>query len=87
MVFTDDSVRPSLAVAPPDAPTPASGISRSTLASPAARTDGPKQLFVAHGKNRKPLDDLKNPNEFKIPYKVAIDEPNKGRPISDKVGS
>jgi len=48
--------------------------------------DGPKQLFVAHGKNRKPLEDLKRIlNEFKIPYKVAVDEPNKGRPISGKV--
>jgi hypothetical protein len=46
----------------------------------------PKQLFVAHGKKHKPLDDLKKIlNEFKIPYKVAIDEANKGRPISGKV--
>ena len=47
---------------------------------------GLRQLFVAHGKNRKPLEDLKKIlNEFKIPYKVAIDEANKGRPISRKV--
>lgn len=47
---------------------------------------GPRQLFVAHGKNHKPLDDLKKIlNEFKIPYKVAVDEANKGRPISAKV--
>jgi predicted nucleotide-binding protein len=46
----------------------------------------PKQLFVAHGKKHKPLEDLKKIlNEFKIPYKVAIDEANKGRPISAKV--
>ncbi len=46
----------------------------------------PKQLFVAHGKNHKPLEDLKKIlNEFKIPYKVALDEPHKGRPISAKV--
>lgn len=46
----------------------------------------PKQLFVAHGKNHAPLEALKKIlNEFKIPYKVAIDEPNKGRPISGKV--
>lgn len=50
------------------------------------KAEGPKQLFVAHGKNQKPLEDLKKIlNEFKIPYKVAIDEPNKGRPISGKV--
>lgn len=46
----------------------------------------PRQLFVAHGKNRKPLEDIKKIlDRFKIPYKVAIDEPNKGRPISAKV--
>lgn len=47
---------------------------------------GPRQLFVAHGKNRKPLEDLKRIlTEFKIPFKVAVDEPHKGRPISSKV--
>ena len=46
----------------------------------------PRQLFVAHGKNREPLEDLKKIlDEFKIPYKIAVDEPNKGRPISMKV--
>jgi predicted nucleotide-binding protein len=50
------------------------------------RSSGPRQLFVAHGKNHKPLEDLKKIlNEFKIPFKVAIDEANKGRPISAKV--
>jgi hypothetical protein len=53
---------------------------------PPLEDDGPKQLFVAHGKNRKPLEDLKKIlDQFKIPYKVAVDEPNKGRPISSKV--
>ncbi|HUW81987.1 MAG TPA: TIR domain-containing protein [Phycisphaerae bacterium] len=43
-------------------------------------------IFVAHGKNKKPLEQLKKILEqFKIPYKVAIDEPNLGRPISSKV--
>ncbi|MBS0239995.1 MAG: nucleotide-binding protein [Proteobacteria bacterium] len=52
----------------------------------ATSESGPKQLFVAHGKNRKPLEDLKKIlDQFKIPYKVALDEPNKGRPISAKV--
>jgi predicted nucleotide-binding protein len=46
----------------------------------------PKQLFVAHGKNLKALEDLKKIlNEFKIPYIVAIDEAHSGRPISAKV--
>jgi predicted nucleotide-binding protein len=55
---------------------------------PAAKPTGgkTKQLFVAHGKNHKPLNDLKKIlDQFKIPYKVAIDEPNRGRPISGKV--
>jgi hypothetical protein len=48
--------------------------------------DGPKQIFVAHGKNRKPFDDLKKIlDKFKIPYKAAVDEPHAGRPISKKV--
>ena len=43
-------------------------------------------IFIAHGKNKKPLEQLKKIlNEFKIPYKVAIDEPNIGRPISSKI--
>ncbi|MBX9654675.1 nucleotide-binding protein [bacterium] len=43
-------------------------------------------IFIAHGKNRKPLEQLKKVLEkFRIPFKVAIDEPNLGRPISGKV--
>lgn len=43
-------------------------------------------IFIAHGKNKKPLEQLKKIlNEFKIPYKIAIEEPNLGRPISSKV--
>ena len=46
----------------------------------------PKQIFVAHGKNIKPLEQLKSIlDQFVVPYKVAIDEPNQGRPISQKV--
>jgi len=48
---------------------------------------GPKQLFVAHGKNRKPLEDLKKIlDQFAIPYRIAVDEAHAGRPISKKVG-
>jgi len=43
-------------------------------------------IFVAHGKNKMPMEQLKKILEqFKIPYKVAIEEPNLGRPISAKV--
>lgn len=46
----------------------------------------PKQIFVAHGKNKKPLEQLKTIlTQFKVPFQVAIDEPHKGRPISTKV--
>jgi predicted nucleotide-binding protein len=45
-----------------------------------------KQIFVAHGKNKKPLEQLKAIlTQFKVPFQVAIDEPHKGRPISTKV--
>lgn len=43
-------------------------------------------IFIAHGKNKKPLEQLKKILEqFKIPYKVAIEEPSLARPISSKV--
>jgi len=45
-----------------------------------------KQLFVGHGRNKVPLDQLKGIlNGFKVPHKVAVDEANSGRPISEKV--
>jgi predicted nucleotide-binding protein len=44
------------------------------------------QIFVGHGKNKVPLEQLKKIlTEFKVPFKVAVDEPHKGRPISKKV--
>jgi predicted nucleotide-binding protein len=50
------------------------------------RATGPRHLFLAHGKNRKPLEDVKKIlDQFKIPYKVAVDEAHAGRPISAKV--
>ena len=46
----------------------------------------PVQLFIAHGKNRRPLEQLKSIlNGWRVPYLVAVDEPNAGRPISEKV--
>lgn len=45
-----------------------------------------KGIFIAHGKNKKPLEQLKKIlDQFHIPYRVAVDEPNLGRPISGKV--
>lgn len=46
----------------------------------------PRQIFVAHGKNKKPLEQLKAIlTQFHVPFQVAIDEPHKGRAISEKV--
>lgn len=60
-------------------------VSSSKLAE-ASIPSAPKQIFVAHGKNHQPLEALKKIlDQFKIPYKVAVDEPNAGRPISRKV--
>lgn len=44
------------------------------------------QIFIGHGKNRKPLEQLeKILRQFDIPYMVATEEPHRGRPISTKV--
>jgi Predicted nucleotide-binding protein containing TIR-like domain len=46
----------------------------------------PKKVFIAHGKNRTPLDQLKKAlDQFKVKYAVALDEAHQGRPISAKV--
>lgn len=56
--------------------------------TPLSRDGQPKKVFIAHGKNRTPLDQLKNAlDTFKVRYAVAIDEPNAGRPISRKVAA
>lgn len=63
-----------------------SGVSLPQL--PSAPTPAPivNQIFVVHGKNKVPLEQLKKIlTEFKIPFKVAIDEPHIGRPIPQKV--
>lgn len=45
-----------------------------------------KAVFLGHGKNKRPMEQLqKILSEYGVPFKVAIDEPNKGRPISEKV--
>lgn len=57
-------------------------------ATPLPGNGKPKKVFIAHGKNRTPLDQLKNAlDTFKVRYAVAIDEPNAGRPISRKVAA
>src|SRR5439155_19787358 len=64
-----------------------SGANGSLKSSPEADAK-PKKVFIAHGKNRTPLEQLKKALEqFKVSYAVAVDEPNKGRPISKKVAT
>ncbi len=46
----------------------------------------PKKIFVAHVKNKRPLEQLeKILNKFKVPYRVAEEEAHRGRPIGKKV--
>lgn len=53
---------------------------------PAASVPKPGKIFVAHGKNRKPMESLKKVlDQFKIPFTIAVDAPHEGRPISKKV--
>lgn len=49
-------------------------------------SSAPKPIFIAHGKNKKPLDQLtKILDQFGIKYVVAVNEANSGRPIPQKV--
>lgn len=53
---------------------------------PEPRPDHKNAIFVGHGSNRKPMDQLlKILNEYSIPHKQAVDEPNRARPIPQKV--
>lgn len=65
------------------------GHGRAESPSPEREHDAePKKVFIAHSKNRAPLEQLKKAlDQFKVSYAVAVDEPNKGRPISKKVAT
>jgi hypothetical protein len=53
---------------------------------PVPQIEKKPKLFLAHGKNQKPLNELKKILEgFGIQFVVAVDEPHAGRPISSKV--
>jgi CAP12/Pycsar effector protein, TIR domain len=46
----------------------------------------PSAIFLGHGKNRKALEQLiKTLDQYGIPHKEAVEEANRGRPISQKV--
>jgi len=75
---------------PVEAPTEAIGEPRlpPPEAMPPPKPAAPivNQIFIGHGKNKTPLEQLKKIlTEFKVPFTVAVDEPHKGRPISKKV--
>ena len=54
--------------------------------SPASDTQITPQIFIAHGKNRKPVDQLeKFLNSVGLKYKIAVSEANVGRPIGEKI--
>ena len=59
------------------------------VSSPRPSNEGrsPKNaIFVGHGGNKRPMEQLlKILNEYGIPHKVATEEPNRARPISQKV--
>jgi predicted nucleotide-binding protein len=70
----------------PEVAEPSSGHSAQTLTALEAAT--PKSVFVAHGKNRKPLEQLKDMlKEVGVPFEVAVDEAHAGRPVSEKVAT
>jgi len=59
-----------------------------TRSEPSSSIEKPvqKHIFVAHGKNKKPADQaVKILEEYNIPHIVATEEPNRGRPIGEKV--
>jgi len=59
---------------------------RSAVPETGVADKAAKKVFIAHGSHQTPLDQLKKAlDQFKVEYVVAVDEPNKGRPISKKV--
>ena len=73
-----DVINEEVPVLKPDA-------NQETMQKPPA-LDRPKPIFVAHGKNKEAVAQLKKIlDNFKIPYKIAIDEPNSGKLIPQKV--
>lgn len=51
-----------------------------------ATSHGPRPIFIGHGKNKAPLQQLQSLlTTFQIPHKIVVDEANLGRPIPLKV--
>lgn len=56
------------------------------IQDPEPRHPARNAIFIGHGSNHKPMDQLvKILNEYGIPHKQAIAEPNRARPIPQKV--
>jgi predicted nucleotide-binding protein len=71
--FTDDE-SDAVAADVPAAPKPRGG------------GDNKNAIFLGHGSNRKPMEQLvKILNEYGIPHKQAVEEANRARPIPQKV--
>ena len=69
-----------------EAEIPDEGVVGKSIDSKRTANTIPKQIFVAHGKNRKPLEQLERIlNKLKVPYKVAEEEAHAGRPVGKKV--
>lgn len=76
----DASVQPVT----PEGPTEEPGAEQSGL--PSVPEPPRNAIFIGHGSNRRPVEQLRAIlDQYKIPYKTAIEEPNRGRPISQKV--
>ena len=83
VVFAEEPLEAPPEVTEEEAEKPPVGIKKPKIPAPSPVVN---QIFVAHGKNTAPLEQLKSIlTGFKVPFKVAIDEPHVGRPISQKV--
>lgn len=57
-----------------------------SVARPVDQEPPKNAIFLGHGANRKPMEQLvKILNEYGIPYKQAVEEANRARPIPQKV--
>jgi predicted nucleotide-binding protein len=82
----DEPLEAKVAAVPPLATDKEVTESQIRSLGPSVPTPKATHIFLGHGKNKKPLEQLKNMlNEFKITYRVTVEEPNRGLPIPDKV--
>lgn len=64
----------------------AAGTGGSPTEDTSDRDRGPKPIFIGHGHNHGPLDSVKDfLAEYGVPFRIAVEEANRARPISVKV--